>query len=56
MILGDGNHRFLDYIYLADTEQQNFDIAIDRAYLDIIYLSNFVDVIRPDLIWKENRI
>ncbi len=54
IILGDGNHRFLDCIYLIDTEQQNFDIAIEKTSLDVIYLPNFVEVIRPDLIWKEN--
>lgn len=54
MLLGDGNHRFLDCLYLMIAEKKNFDSAITNTTLDIIYLSNFDEAMRPDLIWKEN--
>lgn len=54
MILGDGNHRFLDCLYLIHSEAHNFKEDIKRASVDVIYLPNFVDILRPDLIWKEN--
>ena len=54
MLLGDGNHRFLDCIYLMTAEEKIFDSEIANTALDVIYLSNFDDVMRPDLIWKEN--
>ena len=51
MLLGDGNHRFLDCIYLMDAENKNFDSAVTNTKLDMIYLANFDEVIKPDLIW-----
>lgn len=53
-ILGDGNHRYLDCLHLISSGTRDFKDDIKRTRLDIIYLSNFVDVLRPDLIWKEN--
>lgn len=54
MLLGDGNHRFLDCIHLIDKKIKNLDNDIEKASIDIIYLSNFIDVLRTDLIWKKN--
>ena len=54
LLLGDGNHRLLDCLYLMKAEKRNFDSAIAKTTVDIIYLSNFDEVMRPDLIWKEN--
>lgn len=54
MLLGDGNHRLLDCLHLINKESKKFDKEIAGATIDIIYLSNFTDVLRPDLIWKEN--
>lgn len=54
MLLVDGNHRFLNCIYLQSNEKISFDSGMVATTLDIIYLPNFDDVIRPDLIWKEN--
>jgi|SRR3989344_2191343 len=51
LLLGDGNHRFLDSIYLLHDENRDFDEATQKATLDIIYLINFDDVLRPDNIW-----
>ncbi|OGK30110.1 hypothetical protein A3I56_00410 [Candidatus Roizmanbacteria bacterium RIFCSPLOWO2_02_FULL_43_10] len=53
-LLGDGNHRFLDCIHLIHYQNHNFDEDIKRTSVDIIYLTNFVDVLRPDVIWKTN--
>ena len=54
LLLGDGNHRFLDCIYLMHDKSRDFDEDIKRTSVDIIFLSNFVDVLRPDIIWKTN--
>lgn len=52
VLLGDGNHRFLDSIYLIYEENQNFDESLEKTVLDIVYLANFDDVLRPDIIWE----
>lgn len=54
LLLGDGNHRFLDCIYLMHDKNRSFDEDIKKTSVDIIFLSNFVDVLRPDVIWKTN--
>lgn len=54
LLLGDGNHRFLDCIYLIHDQNHNFDEDIKRASIDIIFLPNLVDVLRPDVIWGNN--
>lgn len=51
ILLGDGNHRFFDCIYLIDTEKRDFDSDIAKATVDVIYLSNFTDVLRTNIIW-----
>lgn len=51
VLLGDGNHRFLDCAYLIDVEEQNFSSEIEKTGLDIIYLNNFEQVIEPVKIW-----
>jgi len=52
ILLGDGNHRFLDCIYLIDHQYHDFGDDIKKTSVDVIYLTNFVDVLRTDLIWK----
>lgn len=54
MLLGDGNHRLLDCIYLMNSENISFSEDINKATVDIIYLKNFEEVILPKNIWKEN--
>jgi len=51
ILLGDGNHRFLDCAYLIDVEKHNFASEIEKTSLDIIYLNNFDQVIEPIKIW-----
>lgn len=46
ILLGDGNHRFFDCLYLIGEENQRFDEDIKRKELDVIYLSNFDEVMR----------
>lgn len=53
MLLGDGNHRFFDCIYLIDTEKRNFDSDIEKTTVDVVYLSNFVDVLQTNIIWNQ---
>jgi hypothetical protein len=53
MLLGDGNHRFFDCIYLIDTEKRNFNYDIEKTTVDVIYLSNFEDVLRTNIIWNQ---
>lgn len=54
MLLGDGNHRFLDCIHLMSLGKRNFEKDIEKTLTDIIYLSNFNEVLLPNLIWKES--
>ena len=51
MLLGDGNHRFLDCIHLIHDKNHNFNKDLTNTTLDVIYLANFNDVVRPDNIW-----
>ncbi len=51
ILLGDGNHRFLDCLYLIHDQNHNLDEDLKRTELDIVYLSNFDEVMRPDNIW-----
>ncbi len=51
MMLGDGNHRFLDCLYLIHDENRNFDKNIQNTTLDIIYLANLDDVLKLNDIW-----
>lgn len=53
MLLGDGNHRFFDCIYLIDTEKRNFDSDIEKTMVDVIYLFNLADVLRTNIIWTQ---
>lgn len=50
-MLGDGNHRFLDCLYLIHEEGKNFSNDIQNTTLDIIFLTNCRDVILPYNIW-----
>jgi hypothetical protein len=52
-LLGDGNHRFLDCLYLVHHESQDFRNYIKNSSLEIIYLESFRDVLRPDNIWSD---
>lgn len=54
MLLGDGNHRFLDCMHLIHAQSCNFDEDIKNTSVDIIYLSNFNDILKPEVIWKTN--
>ena len=54
MLLGDGNHRLFDCLYLINNDHQNIENDIKNTVVDIIYLENFVDVLRTDLIWPKN--
>lgn len=51
VLLGDGNHRFLDCAYIIDVEKRNFAPDMEKASVDIIYLNNFDQVIEPMKIW-----
>lgn len=51
VLLGDGNHRFLDCAYLIDVEKLSFAPEIEKTSVDIIYLNNFDQVIEPIKIW-----
>lgn len=51
VLLGDGNHRFLDCAYLIDEKKRNFAQEIKETNVDIIYLNNFDQVIEPTNIW-----
>lgn len=51
-LLGDGNHRFLDCLYLIHEEKKDFNDDIQNAVLDIIYLKNFDQVLLTDNIWR----
>ncbi len=51
-ILGDGNHRFLDSIYLIHDQNHNLDEDLKKVTLEIIYLVTFEEVLLPDKIWK----
>lgn len=50
-LLGDGNHRFLDCLYLIHEEKYNFDKYIQNIALDIIRLDNFDEVMMINNIW-----
>ena len=50
-LLGDGNHRFFDCLYLIHDENRSFDRDIQNTTLDIIYLENFEQVLKPTKIW-----
>lgn len=54
MLLGDGNHRLLDCIHLINAEKKNFDMNFEKTQIDIIYLTNFEQVLIPNVIWGEN--
>lgn len=54
-LLGDGNHRFLDCLYLIHEEKKDFNNDIKNTVLDVIYLQNFEQVLLPDKIWKRNK-
>lgn len=56
ILLGDGNHRFLDCNYLIYEKNINLNNDIDKASVDIIYLSNFADVLRTDVIWGHEKL
>lgn len=51
-LLGDGNHRFLDCLYLIHEEKKDFNSDIQNTALDVIYLQNFNQVLLPDNIWR----
>lgn len=51
-LLGDGNHRFLDCLYLIHEENRNFDNDLQNTTLDIIYLENLPEVLKTNNIWK----
>ena len=51
VLLGDGNHRFLDCAYLIDTDKRNFAPEIEKTSVDIVRLDNFDQVIEPTKIW-----
>lgn len=51
VLLGDGNHRFLDCLHLIHEKNVNLKSDIDRSTLDIIYLDNFNFVTEPVNIW-----
>lgn len=51
VLLGDGNHRFLDCAYLIDVEKRSFASEIEKTSVDIICLNNFDQVIEPIKIW-----
>lgn len=51
VLLGDGNHRFIDCAYLIDVEKRDFTKDLGKISLDIIYLDNFDQVIEPTKIW-----
>ncbi|MFA4880009.1 MAG: hypothetical protein WC650_00095 [Candidatus Doudnabacteria bacterium] len=50
ILLGDGNHRFFNCVHLINNENRNFDKDLERTALDIIYLTNFVEIMGN--IWK----
>ena len=52
VLLGDGNHRFLDCAYLIEVEKRSFAREIEKTSVDIIYLNNFDQVIGPIKIWS----
>lgn len=54
VLLGDGNHRFLDCLHLIHEENINLEADIERCTLEIIYLDNFNDVLEPVNIWGIN--
>ena len=51
-MLGDGNHRFLDCLYLIYEEKKDFNNDIQNTVLDVIYLENFDQVLLPENIWR----
>lgn len=54
ILLGDGNHRFLDCSFLVNLGK-DFSNDIDKTKLDIIYLENFEEVLEPEeRIWGKN--
>ena len=50
ILLGDGNHRFIDCNHLI-FEGASFEKYIINTTLDILYLSDFEEVIVPGNIW-----
>lgn len=54
ILLGDGNHRFLDCSFLMNLGK-DFSNDILNAELDVIYLENFENVLEPEeKIWGKN--
>lgn len=54
ILLGDGNHRFLDCSFLKNLGK-DFSDDISKTSLDIIYLENFEEVLEPEeRIWGRN--
>lgn len=51
VLLGDGNHRFLDCAYLIDEEKRSFAQEIEKTSVDIIYFNNFDQVMEPTKTW-----
>jgi hypothetical protein len=51
-LLGDGNHRFLDCLYLIHEKKKDLNSDIQNTALDVIYLQNFNQVLLPDNIWR----
>ncbi len=51
VLLGDGNHRFLDCAYLIEVEKRSFAPEIEKTSVDIVYLDNFDQIIEPIKIW-----
>lgn len=51
VLLGDGNHRFLDCAHLISTESLDLESDLSLTTLDIIYLKNFDEVMKPGEIW-----
>ncbi|GEM_PF-2680017 len=51
VLLGDGNHRFFDCLYLAQKEKLDLESYFEKATLDIIYLKDFDSILEPINIW-----
>jgi len=56
VLLGDGNHRFLDCLHLIHEQGVNLDSDIGKMTLDIIYLDNFEDILAIKNIWRDDAI
>jgi hypothetical protein len=51
VLLGDGNHRFLDCLHLIHEHKISLDSDSVNTTLDIIYLENFDEVMLPTNTW-----